>query len=699
MSDGRTQSRPPSTAPIDRLVETNAIAVVGASPDVSKLGSAPISAMKNLGFAGEIFGVNPRYTEVQGYPCVPTIADLPDHVTTAMIMVPADLAVEAVEACGKKGIPAVVLVAQGFGEAGEKGIVRDQRVLAAAKAHNMAIVGPNTNGVANVRLGVAMSMAPIYGYKDRVKAGPVSVVSQSGAMVSNVVSKLTQRGIGISKSFTCGNELILSMADYLAYLATDPHTDIVVLFTETIRDRDGLRRGLAKCRAAGKPVVALKVGESASGQKAALSHTGAIAGSYQNTVAFLEHEDVAVARDIEMMAAMVELLMRYRWPLPGGPKPFIVSISGGFAALAADEMARLGLMLADPSPKAADELRALPNQSHPVNPYDIAAQNVIIPKAIDIFQRDGFNQLIFGLSLLKDGIRETVQGMVVEAKRGGFDQVYVVTPEMRPEEKLTFQENGITVSEDTWPLFQAMKALAKYRGPSAEVRHTAEPVSVTLPPRGGLLNEAESKAVLKRLGFSVPASAVVKGTPDLAALAGLKRPLVLKGLSNTIAHKSEHDLVALGLRTDEEITDAWRNVSAALAKADPASGELLAEEMAPAGLEAIVGIQNDPAVGPVVIVGAGGILVELLSDAVVLVPPFSEDEVKAALAATRFGKLLSGYRGKSYDIGALARATVALGNWALSEPKLESVDINPLFVNQDGVTAVDAKVFLSGGKS
>src|SRR5690349_12087040 len=159
-----------------------------------------------------------------------------------------------------------------------------------------------------------------------------------------------------------------------------------------------------------------------------------------------------------MMASMVELLMRYTWPLPGAPEPFVVSISGGFAALAADEMARLGLTLSDPSPKAADELRALPNQSHPVNPYDIAAQNAIIPKAIDIFRRDGFNQLIFGLSLLKDGIRESVQGMIVEAKRGGFDQVYVVTPEIRPAEKEMFHQAGITVSEDTWPLFQAMRA-------------------------------------------------------------------------------------------------------------------------------------------------------------------------------------------------------------------------------------------------
>jgi hypothetical protein len=169
---------------------------------------------------------------------------------------------------------------------------------------------------------------------------------------------------------------------------------------------------------------------------------------------------------------------------------------------------------------------------------------------------------------------------------------------------------------------------------------------------------------------------------------------VIKGLSETIAHKTEYGIVALGLRTDEEVEAGWKKVAGALAKADPNSKRLLVEEMSPSGLEAIVGMQNDPAVGPVVIVGAGGILVELIADAAILIPPFTREEALAKLDATRFGKLLRGYRGKVFDREALADAAVALGRLALSEPRLESVDINPVFVHEKGVVAVDGKITL-----
>ena len=222
----------------------------------------------------------------------------------------------------------------------------------------------------------------------------------------------------------------------------------------------------------------LKIGQSESGQKAAFSHTGAIAGSYRNTIAFLEREGVLVAENVETLAAVTELVMRQDWPLANPAKPCIVSISGGFAALAADEMARCGLSLTDPSPGAAGQLTALPTQSHAVNPYDIAAQNALIPKIIDIFRRDGFNQLIFGLALLKDDIRRPVIQMILDAKKAGFAQVYIASPEVEPDEKVAFQEHGITVSEDPRPLFQAMALLARWRGPSAAP--TAQPATSTI---------------------------------------------------------------------------------------------------------------------------------------------------------------------------------------------------------------------------
>ncbi len=691
-----TGSGQTSTKPVDKLFDAKSVAVIGATPDLTKLGSSAIVAMHNLGYAGDIFAVNPRYDTMMGHPCVPAIADLPDGIEAAMINIPAEAAMEAVEACAKKGIRAIVLVAQGFGESGAAGALRDQRVLALAKQYNLAINGPNTNGLANPCNGLAMAIAPIYQFPGRVKPGTVGIISQSGAMVSTMLSKMAPRGIGISKTVTCGNELILTVSDYLAYMADDAATEIVVLFLETIRDPGALRAGMARCRAAGKPMIALKIGQSESGQKAALSHTGAIAGSYRNTVAFLEREGVLVAEDVETLAAITELALRYKWPLAEPQKICFVSISGGYAALAADEMMRVGLTLPDPSPAAAVELRALPTQSHAVNPYDIAAQNALIPQIIDIFQRDGFNQLVFGLALLKDDIRRPVQQMIVDAKNAGFEQVYVASPEVEPDERAFFQQNGITVSEDLKPLFVALGRIGRWHGPSADIpRAGRSPAAGLLPASTGLLNEAESKAILETLGFAVPRSRIVFGAADFAAVASLRRPLVVKGLSDKIAHKSEHGLVALGIHGDDELRAALTKMQAVLAQADPDSGAILVEEMISGGIEAIVGLQRDPTIGPVVVIGAGGILVELLDDAVVLVPPFTADEVNAALSRTKFGRLLAGYRGKTFDRAALVETALAVGRLGLSEPRLESLDINPLFVLEAGVVAADAKIVLS----
>lgn len=681
---------------IGKLFTAKAVAIVGATPDLTKLGSSAIVAMHNLGYKGDIYAVNPRYTELMGHPCVPTIADLPDHIEAAMLNIPAEAAIGAVEECAKKGIRSIVLVAQGFGEAGEAGKLLDQKVIALAKQYKLAIVGPNTNGLANPRSGLAMAIAPIYQFPKSVRPGTVSVVSQSGGMVSTLLRKMAPRGIGISKTVTCGNELLLTVADYLSFMAEDPDTKTIVIFLETIRNVETLREALAKCRAAGKPVVAIKVGKSESGQKAAFTHTGAIAGSYRNTVAFLEREGVIVAEDIETLAAIADLVNRYEWPLKAPMKPCVISISGGFAAMAADEMAVFNLELPDPSPEAAAKLSALPNQSYPVNPYDIAARNAVIPDAIDIFYGDGFNVVIFGLVLLKEDIRKPVQQLMIDAKARGVKHLIVHSPAIPVEEYEQFFENGISVYDDTRPLFAALAKLRHYRGPSVNIPTTdAKAPANLLPKTEGLLNEADSKAIINKVGFPVPQSRVVRGEGELAGLSGLKRPLVMKGLSDKIAHKTEYGLVALNLRTDDEVNQAYGRIRAALAKADPDASEVLVEEMSPGGLETIIGLTRDPVVGPIVVVGAGGILVELLDDAVVIKPPFTAEELDAAISRTKLGKLLSGYRGKSYDRQALIEAAIRIGDLALAEPRVESLDINPVFVQEKGIVAVDAKLTLT----
>ncbi|MBM6577826.1 acetate--CoA ligase family protein [Microvirga sp. SRT01] len=695
--------RPVAVDPRDairHLFEARSVAVIGASGDPTKLGSSPLVAMCNLGFAGDLHVVNPRHAEMMGHRCYPSVEALPDGIDLAMLIVPAEAAVEAAEACAAKGIRAMVVIAQGFGEAGPEGEQRDARLLALA-AQGVAITGPNTNGLANVATGLATSIAPIFQYPGRATGGRISVVSQSGAMVSSLLSRLHQCGLGIAKTVTCGNELVLGAADYLTYLADDPDTDVIVLYLETIRDMPAFRAALACARDAGKPIVAIKVGESESGQKATLSHTGAIAGSYRNTIAFLENEGVYVADDLESLALIAECLFRYDWSDTGKPaNRFLASISGGFAAQTADVMERLGIPLQDPTEAGKAALSALPTQSHPVNPYDIAAQNALIPEIIDIFRNDGFDQLLFGLVLLKPAINDQVAALLIEAKARGMDKLFALSPQVDEAERRRFNDAGILLTDNTPALLKALAAIERHRAAGVLRAGRGQlPVipALALPEGAGLVDEARSKALLGAVGIGTPANVVapVSAFPQ-DALDPLRRPVVMKGLSDRIAHKTEHGLVALSLRSDEELRAAWERVTAALAKADPNGNAILIEEMIGSGLEAILGIQRDPVVGPVVVVGAGGILVELLDDAVVLVPPFDVAEAASAIAGTRFGRLLAGYRGQRYDLDALARAVAKLGALALAEPRIESFDINPVLVQSagEGVIAVDAKVML-----
>ena len=697
----------PAPEAIRTLFEARHIAIIGASADQTKLGSSPINAMGLLGYKGTISVVHPRNAEMLGHRCYPSVADLPDGVEAAMIIVPAATAIELAEQCVAKGILSLVIISQGFGEAGGEGLERDQRLMALVRDHGAAITGPNSNGLANVPLGLAPSIAPIFQYADRVKPGGVSVISQSGAMVSSLLSRFGQNGLGIAKYVTCGNELVLGAADYLDFLVDDPETQVIAIYLETIRKMAPFKAALERARDAGKPVVAIKVGESESGQKAALSHTGAIAGSYRNTIAFLESEGVYVADDLETMAAIAECLIRYDWPNAETAKPFIASISGGFAAQTADVMARLGMPLCDPSAQGVAELSALPTQSHAVNPYDIAAQNALIPEIIDIFRRDGFNQLLFGLVLLKPEINEQVATMLVEAKARGMDTLFAISPQVDPAERERFNAAGIMVTDMVEPLIKALRAIDRHHA-RARLRKSAQAegpgARLSLPARSGLLDEAQSKGLLTQAGFRVPASAVMPVGPHAGDHAHLHKPVVMKGLSDKIAHKTEHGLVALGLRDDHAIAEAWGRMCAALAVADRQADSILVEEMIDTGLEAILGVQRDATVGPVVVVGAGGILVELLDDAVVLIPPFSPAEAEWALSGTRFGRLLTGYRGRRYDMATLAQVASALGNLALAEPRLESLDINPLLVqpltnkpDSGGLVALDAKIVLGGG--
>ncbi len=680
-----------SAESLGKLFDARGVAVVGASPDPAKLGSWPFRCLEQRRYQGLVYGVNPKHQTILGRPCVPRVTDLPDEVEAAIVMLPAAAAVEATEQCGERGIRAVVIGASGFGETGAEGKRLEARLLAAAERYDLSICGPNTDGAASLRTGQTLSYQPLLQRDLDFRTGGVTLISHSGAMTSTLLARFLPRRIGLNAVVACGNQLVLSMEDYLAYFADDPATDVVVLFVEAIARPDAMRAALRRCRANGKRVVALKIGQSAGGQRAAASHTGAIAGSYQNTLAIFEKEGALYVEDLEELAVLVQCLERQPAPL-AEQKVAIVSISGGLAALAADCSERAGIPVQDLSPAAAERLGALSHLSQPLNPYDLAGvyTREFVGQVLDIFAADGFNTLLFGLGVLPDPPRGGALEAVGAATRGAFQHTYVYCPAPEPTDLAFADEHDVVLTQDLEPLLRALTRLRTARAPEAtDVRdHGPAP---RLPEAR---DEASLKNWLRELGLASPASAILRDD-DLTALETLKRPLALKGLSAQVPHKTEHGLVELGLCRDDDIQAAAERIRGRLRQLDPASPGVLAEEMVRDGLEAIVGCVRDARLGPVVLVGSGGQLVELVGDTVVLVPPFSRAEAEARLARTRLWRLVSGYRGRRYDARALLDVVELVGRLATTLPDLVSLEINPLFIMPTGVLAGDAKLEVS----
>lgn len=684
------------------LFEAMSVCIIGASSDPEKLSSSPLKAMELQSFCGQISLVNPKYDELFGKKCYPHVNALPDDIEAAMIVLPAEKALIAAEECVKRGILSIVMVAQGFGESGAEGIARDKRLQKLCVDYGAAIVGPNTNGLFNIKTGLCLSLAPILQYSDRVFLGNVGVISQSGAMVSSLMHEMYKSRVGVRKAVTCGNELILSMSNYLVHMCDDVHINTVILYIETIRDADVFRKALQYASDTKTKIIAIKVGQSEQGQKATLSHTGAIAGSYKNIIALLEYHDVYIADDLRMVASLAECLEIFNWEISASKvNPIITAISGGFAAHCADEASRLGVVLKDPSKACKIQLESLPTQSHGINPYDIAAQNELIPQIIEYFNADGFNVLIFGLSLLKPEILEAVKRKIVMAKEQGMEKIIVISPSVEENDRIFFKSKGIMIHDCANNILKTLFSINRYvenrQWTSAPIYLIDDIPTLNFPASAKLLDEAKSKEVLKVLGFRIPRHVVADVNESGPKSFDLTYPLVIKGLSDKVTHKTEQDLVALDLRDTKAMDAAWAQISISLTKADPDAQQILIEEYINSGLEAILGIYRDSAVGPVVVIGAGGILCELLDDNIVMIPPFSPERAKQEILKTKFGRLCHGFRGKKYDLNALSDAASRLGNIALHYPQLQSVDINPILIQSGsgGLIAVDAKILLN----
>ncbi|HYG44172.1 MAG TPA: acetate--CoA ligase family protein [Bordetella sp.] len=689
---------------LDRLLDPASVAIVGASDNPDKIGGRPIHYMRQHGYAGTLYPINPQRAEVQGERAWPSLDALPAAPDLAIVAVAGEQAVQAVDRCAELGVAAAIVISAGFSETGAAGRALQDAMTTRARAAGMRIVGPNSQGLANFGNGAIASFSTMF-LEIAPADGPVAVISQSGGMSAMVYGLLRQRGLGVRHVHATGNEADVTVAELAGAVLRDPQVRIVLLYLESLQDAGALADAAALARARGVPLIAVKAGCSEAGARAAASHTGAMANEDRAVDAYFEHHAILRARDPQELVRFAELALR--GPLPRGPRVVAVSNSGASCVLASDAAVARGLQIAPLAESTQRQLASrLPGYATTVNPVDITAallsNNGLFGQVLPVIAEDPAADMFL--------IDIPVAGRGYDVATFAADTAAFAAAAAKPVAVVAWQENvatmfrarGVAVYADEQQAADAMAGLYRlHRWRSRKPAPWPAQPPLALPPStAAFLSEAQSLDVLSRHGLAVAEhTRCTDADAAVAAWRAIGAPVALKACSGRLPHKSEHGLVALRLNDEPGLRAALARQAHALASLGVDDAEWIVARMQDGLHECALGMRHDPVFGPIVMIGGGGKYVEAMQDVALLLPPFSTDDVINKLHGLRIGKLLAGVRGDPRaDMQALAEQAVLLGQCALAAGgSLASIDINPVLVGAQGqgAVAVDALVELA----
>ena len=697
--------RRPDPLAVQTLLEPNAVAVIGASGEPTRIGGRPVDYLKKSGFAGPIYPINPSRDVVQGLTAYASVRDTPECPELAIIAVPAKAVLDALTDCGERGVGAAIIFSAGFAEVGAEGAALQQQMLDIAARYGLRLLGPNCLGAMNISRGLIATFSSAV-QSGLPQAGRIGFVTQSGAFGSHCFALARERGLGISRLVTTGNEADLDAADCLAYLAADADTDVIALHLEGCRDGERMKLALDAVQAAGKPVIVLKGGESDVGAAAAMSHTANLAGADAAYDALFRRYPVYRARSIREFIDIAHAAAQVK--IPTGNRLGLITVSGGVGIIMADTAARFDLDLA-PMPQAAqDELHAMWPPAATRNPVDTTAQPVADPDMPADFQRimlrDGnYDVLINFLSMLPlaPELAAKLRPPLQTLKADYPDAVLMIAALCTPEAKQGFEDDGYLVYEDPTAAVETAAALTTLGRKIAESqpwKRTPESVTATLAAERRY-SEYDSLQALDAAGIPCAQSHVATSAADAAAAAQqIGYPVVLKIASADILHKSDAGCVELALADAASVEAAYERIVGNAARQHPQADidGVLVAQMISGGVEMALGVSVDPTFGPMVMAGLGGVFIEILEDVTFELAPFDKTQAKAMLERLRGYGLLTGARGRPVaDVDALVATLVQLSVFAAANADvLDSIDINPLMVMTagQGVVAADAVI-------
>lgn len=690
---------------IARLLKPRSIAIVGASADATKTSGKPISHLLKHGYSGDIYPVNPRVASIAGLRCYADIQSLPKAPDVGLVLLAPSQALQAVRDLAALGTAAAIVLASGYAETGVDGARRQAELCAAAGP--MRLLGPNTIGLVNLTDGIPLSASGALDMQE-FPVGAIGIVSQSGGILGSLLSRASGRGIGLSKLISTSNEADLELADFIDALADDPATRVIALYIEGVRKPDKFRAAALKAANAGKPIVAYKIGRSEAGARAAISHTGALAGSDRMYDALFQQAGVIRARAFADLLDIPAALAAGR--VLHGRRVAVLTSTGGAGTLVSDSLGVAGFDTPPPDPATAARLRVLLPGDQAVldrNPIDVTLAGLqpdvlrgAVAALLDSPSYDALAIIVGSSGVANPDLMARAVGASLPASD---KPVLAYISPHAPQAAALLTAGGVptfTSPESCAAALDGLWRAATWTPPVAD--HTARAQVSTLDVPGGALDEAEAKALFSRFGVPCVRERIVTSPAQAERAAhDLGGRVVLKILSREITHKSDVGGVALDLAADA----VGPRLSAMARHVADQTGQqpqrFLVQEMVSGGIELILGLQRDP-LGSAILLGTGGVTAELLHDTTLrLLPPdggLTPDAARAMARELKSWPLLDGYRGRpKADVEALVAAIVAFSTMAAQmRDRLIEAEINPLLVLPigQGVVAADGVALL-----
>jgi acetyl coenzyme A synthetase (ADP forming)-like protein len=696
---------------LESFFEPRSVAVIGASRKEGSLGRVFFDNLHKFQYTGQIYPVNPQTNEISGIKCYHAIEALPEVPEVAVILVRKELALEAARSCGKFGIKNIILITAGFREVGGDGWEREKKLLKLIKKYKIRLIGPNCMGIINTdpRIRMNASFSPTEPY-----VGNVAFLSQSGALGVAVLEMSKSIRLGFSIFISTGNKADLIDADFLGYLSSHTHTDVILLYQESIESALEFRK-IATNISRHKPIIALKAGRSVSGVKAAISHTGALASSDAATNSLFSQCGIIRVESLEEMFNTA--LAFSKQPAPRGNRIAVITNAGGPGILATDSIERSNLQIARLSKKTQDHLESLlPAEASVINPVDMiaSANEITYQKTLEVVLKDSNVDAVFVI-IVRPPINTTPRMIANELKNLPRDKnskpVYIILMAQRDENcgLDVFQQLNIPVydypesaakSVSKVLFYQSWRRrpqgkITNFRVDQASLLHIFETARTE---RREYLNNQEINSILAAYHFPISSQKLVQSAKEAVEIfEQLQNPIVLKIESDEIIHKSDIGGVQINLNTGEKINKAFDEIMERALKvtdADKIAG-ILVQEMVPEGREVALGMKRDPNYGPMIMFGMGGIFIEAFHDVCFRMAPVSNQDALEMIKSIKGYSILRGTRGEAgVDLDVIVENIQRLSQLALNWPEIEEIDLNPFIVasNIKNCKIVDARI-------